>query len=133
MTFDIEALIDHALAAKALSYSPYSKFKVGAAILLKNGNYIMGTNIENKSYSLTVCAERCVLFKLISDGYTKDDVVAMAITANSDNPVTPCGACREVMDELLNPDTPIVLSNNKRDRMVVTISDLLPLSFKLES
>ena len=133
MTFDIEALIDHALAAKALSYSPYSKFKVGAAILLKNGKYIMGANIENKSYSLTVCAERCALFKLVSEGYTKDDVVAMCVTANTESPVSPCGACREVMDELLNPDTPIVLTNNKRERMIVKNSDLLPLSFKLEN
>lgn len=132
MTFDIEKLIDNALAAKSNAYAPYSKFKVGAAILLKNGTYVLGCNIENKSYSMTMCAERCALFKLISDGFTKDDVVAMCVVANLDKPVTPCGACREVMDELLYPDTPIILSNNNRDRLVTTVKELLPLSFKLE-
>ncbi|MBR6072053.1 MAG: cytidine deaminase [Acholeplasmatales bacterium] len=132
MTFDIEKLIDNALAAKANAYAPYSKFKVGAAILLKNGKYILGCNIENKSYSMTMCAERCALFKLISECYTRDDVVAICVVANSDNPVTPCGACREVMDELLYPDTPVILSNNNRDRIVTTVKELLPLSFKLE-
>ena len=132
MTYDVEKLIDFALAAKSNSYAPYSNYKVGAAILLKNGKYILGTNIENKSYSLTVCAERCALFKLISEGYTKDDVVAMAITANSDTICTPCGACREVMTELLSLDCDIVLTNNIRERMIVKVSELLPLSFKLE-
>ena len=133
MTFDVEKLIDNALIAKANAYSPYSKFKVGAAILLKNGNYILGCNIENKSYSMTMCAERCALFKLISDGFTKADVVAMAVVANTDEPVTPCGACREVMSELLNDDTPIVLANNRRDRIIVSVKELLPLAFELES
>ena len=132
MTYDVERLIDFALAAKSNSYSPYSNFKVGAAILLKNGKYILGTNIENKSYSMTVCAERCALFKLYSDGYTKDDVVAMCVTANSSEICTPCGACREVMAELLNPDCEVVLTNNIRERMIVKVSDLLPLAFKLE-
>ena len=133
MTFDVEKLIDHALAAKANSYSPYSKFKVGAAILLKNGTYILGSNIENKSYSMTMCAERCALFKLYSEGYTKDDVVCMCVTANAIKPVTPCGACREVMSELLNYDTPIILTNNSRDKIEVKVSDLLPLAFKMEN
>ena len=131
MTYDIEKLIDFALAAKSNSYSPYSNFKVGAAILLKNGKYILGSNIENKSYSMTMCAERCALFKLISDGYTKDDVVAMCITASSEEICTPCGACREVMDELLNPETEIVLTNKNRERKIVKVSDLLPFAFKL--
>ena len=132
MTYDVEKLIDCALAAKSNSYAKYSNFKVGAAILLKNGKYILGANIENKSYSLTMCAERCALFKLISEGYTKDDVVAMCVTANSNTICTPCGACREVMNELLYPDTDIVLTNNIRERMIVKVSDLLPLSFKME-
>ena len=132
MTFDIEKLIEKAKEARKKAYAPYSNFLVGAAILLKNGNYILGCNIENKSYSMTVCAERCALFKLISDGYTKDDVVAMCVTANSSEICTPCGACREVMAELLNPDCDVVLTNNIRERMIVKVSDLLPLAFKLE-
>ena len=114
------------------SYTPYSNFKVGAAILLKNGEYILGSNIENKSYSMTVCAERCALFNLISHGYNKDDVIAMAVIGDTEGPITPCGACREVMDELLYKDTKVVLTNTKRDRLIVTVGELLPLSFKLE-
>ena len=133
MDFDIENLIDAALTAKANSYAPYSKFKVGCAILLNNGKYILGTNIENKSYSMTICAERSAISSLISQGYTKNDVKAMCITANLDTYVTPCGACREVINEILNIDTPIVLSNHLRERKIVTIADLLPLSFKMEN
>lgn len=133
MTFDIEKLIDNALKARNSAYTPYSNFKVGAAILLKSGEYILGCNIENKSYSMTVCAERCALFKLISDGFNKDDVIAMAIVGDTKEVITPCGACREVMNELLNPDTLIILSNLKREKRIITVKELLPLSFKLES
>jgi len=133
MDFDIERLIDMALLAKSNSYAPYSKFKVGCAILLNNGNYILGTNIENKSYSLTICAERSALFSLYSQGYTKSDIKAICITANIEEVITPCGACREVLKELILEDTPIVLTNHLRYREIVKINDLLPLSFKLEN
>jgi len=133
MDFDIERLIDMALLAKSNSYAPYSKFKVGCAILLNNGNYILGTNIENKSYSLTICAERSALFSLYSQGYTKSDIKAICITANTEEVITPCGACREVLKELILEDTPIVLTNHLRYREIVKINDLLPLSFKLEN
>lgn len=133
MTFDIEKLIDNALKARESAYTPYSNFKVGAAIYLKSGEYILGCNIENKSYSMTMCAERCALFKLISDGFNKDDVLAMAIVGDTKEPITPCGACREVMDELLNPDTLVVLANLERKTRIITVKELLPLSFKLES
>ena len=132
MTFDINKLIDMAISATNNSYVPYSNFKVGAAILLKNGEYILGSNIENKSYSMTVCAERCALFNLISHGYNKNDVIAMAVVGDTKSPITPCGACREVMDELLLPDTKIILSNMKRDYLITSVKELLPLSFKLE-
>ena len=133
MTFDEDLLIDKAILAMNNSYSPYSHFKVGVSILLKNGEYLLGCNIENKSYSMTICAERCALSKLISEGYNKNDVVAMCVVAETEDPVTPCGACREVMNELLNPDTCIILANTHRDRMTKSVSDLLPLSFKLEN
>ena len=132
MTFDIDKLIDMAIGATNNSYVPYSNFRVGAAILLKNGEYVLGSNIENKSYSMTVCAERCALFNLISHGFNKDDVVAMAVVGNTEGPITPCGACREVMDELLYNDTKVVLANMKKDKLIVTVGELLPLSFKLE-
>ena len=127
--YDKNKLLDMALVARANAYSPYSKFKVGAAILLENGKYITGCNIENSSYGLTNCAERTALFKMISDGYAKADVVAMCIVADTDMPVTPCGACRQVMNELLKSDTPILLANIKRDMKEELVEDLLPLAF----
>ena len=81
---------------------------------------------------MTVCAERCALFNLISHGYNKNDVIAMAVVGDTKSPITPCGACREVMDELLLPDTKIILSNMKRDYLITSVKELLPLSFKLE-
>ena len=127
--YDKNKLLDMALVARATAYAPYSKFKVGTAILLSNGKYILGCNIENASYGLSNCAERTALFKLISDGYTKNDVVALCITGETNEVISPCGACRQVMIELLNPDTPILLTNVKRDMKEYKVIDLLPYAF----
>ena len=121
-----------AIGARTNAYTPYSKFKVGAAILLKNGNYILGCNVENASYGLSMCAERTALFKMISEGYTKADVVAMCIIGQTDKPISPCGACRQVMEELLSSDTPIILANLLREYKEFKVSDLLPYSFSKE-
>lgn len=127
---DENKLIEEAIAGRTRAYSPYSKFKVGAAILLKNGTYIRGCNVENVSYGLSNCAERTALFKLVSEGYTKEDVVAMAIVADTALPVSPCGACRQVMAELLNKDTPVILTNLAKEYKKTTIEELLPYSFE---
>ncbi|MDE7161918.1 MAG: cytidine deaminase [Anaeroplasmataceae bacterium] len=123
-------LIEQAIKGRSFSYSPYSKFKVGAAVLLKNGKTIIGCNVENVSYGLSNCAERTTLFKMISEGYTKDDVVAMAIVANTEKPVSPCGACRQVMAELLNKDTKVYLANLEKEYKETTVEELLPYSFE---
>lgn len=123
-------LIKEAIKARTKSYSPYSKFSVGAAILLKDGKIIQGTNIENVSYGLTMCAERSALFSTYSQGYKKKDIKAMAIAADTKDAISPCGACRQVMSELLDSDTPIYLANLKDDVKKVTIEDLLPGYFK---
>lgn len=115
------------------SYSPYSKFAVGAAIKLKNGTYIHGANIENGSFGLSNCAERSALFAAYSMGYNKDDFESMTVIANSNNPISPCGACRQVMSELLNKDTMITLTNLNGVEKHVTIVDLLPYAFDLEN
>ena len=106
-------LVDQAVKGMKNSYSPYSKFKVGASLLLKNGSYVLGCNVENASYGLTNCAERTALFKLYSEGYNKNDVVAMAIVGDTEGPISPCGACRQVMAELLEMNTAVVLANVK--------------------
>ena len=127
--YDKNMLLDTALVARANAYAPYSKFKVGAAILLDNGKYILGCNVENASYGLSNCAERTALFKMISDGYTKNNVVAMAIVGDTLDVISPCGACRQVMLELLKPDCPILLCNLKRDMKEYKVIDLLPYAF----
>lgn len=127
---DEKKLIEKAIEGRNFAYTPYSRFKVGAAVLLKNGNYITGCNVENVSYGLTNCAERTTLFKMTSEGYSKEDVVAMAIVANTENPVSPCGACRQVMAELLKKDTLVILANLEGKYKKTTVAELLPYSFE---
>lgn len=127
---DVKKIVEKAIEGRSKSYSPYSKFKVGAAILLKNGEYIMGCNVENISYGLTICAERNALFQLVSAGYSKDDVEAFCVVGDTTNPISPCGACRQVMAELLDMDTKIVLANLKHDYKETTVKELLPYNFE---
>ena len=127
---DVNKLIEQAILGRTKSYSPYSKFKVGAAILLKNGKYILGCNVENVSYGLTICAERNALFQMVSAGYTKDDVLAFAIVGDTANPISPCGACRQVMAELLDINTTVVLANLNYEHKLTTVKELLPYGFE---
>ena len=126
---DKKELVNQAIHGMERAYSPYSNFKVGASLLLKDGSYVIGCNVENASYGLTNCAERTALFKMISEGYSKDDVIAMAIVGNTDDPISPCGACRQVMAELLDRNTPVVLANTKGDTKETTVEGLLPYMF----
>ena len=123
-------MIEVAMEARSYAYAPYSKFKVGAAILLKDGTYVTGCNVENVSYGLSNCAERTALLKFVSLGLTKDDVEAMCIVANTDLPVSPCGACRQVMAELLNKDTLVVLATISKKFRDTTVGELLPYAFE---
>ena len=129
MSFDINKLIEQAILAREKAYAPYSNFKVGAAILFKDGSYIQGCNVENASYGLCNCAERTALFKMISDGYKKDDVLAFCIVGKTEEPISPCGACRQVMSELLPLDCRIVLANLDGKTKLTSIRELLPYSF----
>jgi cytidine deaminase len=101
MNFDQDKLIDMALAARSNAYTPYFTFKVGASILLKDGTYITGCNVENSSYGLCTRAERNTLFLMIAKGYTKEDALAFCIVGQTDEPISPCGTCSQVMEELL--------------------------------
>lgn len=122
-------IVDEAIKARENSYSPYSKFKVGAALLTKDGKVYYGANIENSSFGLTNCAERSCLFNAYSNGVRKDDIIAFAVVADTKGPVSPCGACRQVLSDLINRDTPIFLANLKGDIKECTIDDLLPYYF----
>ena len=118
-----------AIEARNLSYSPYSKFKVGAALLCKDGKVFKGANVENSSYPLCMCAERNALYSAMMNGYKKEDFVALAIAAETDEPCSPCGACRQVISELFPRDGAIVLTNLKGDLKETNINELLPFAF----
>lgn len=124
--------IEEALLARSRAYTPYSQFKVGAAILLKDGKYIHGANIENASFGLTNCAERSALYSLYSQGYKKEDIVSITVIANDHGPVSPCGACRQVMHELMPKDAKIILANTQGKIMETTPDGLLPYAFVLD-
>ena len=123
-------MIRSAIEAMHNSYSPYSKFKVGAAALLKDGTIVVGTNIENASYGLSMCAERVCLYNVYSKGYSKNDIISMCVATK--NLSSPCGACRQVMAELLNPDTVIILTDEHLNTKEYQVKDLLPDIFKME-
>lgn len=125
----MKKLMTEAINAMNNAYVPYSKFRVGASLLLKNGEIITGCNVENASYGLCNCAERTALFKAYSMGIRKDDIIAMSIAGATDGPISPCGACRQVMAELLNKDTKVYLTNVKGDVKETTVDELLPYSF----
>lgn len=127
---DAEELIAIAQTALQQSYSPYSKFKVGSAVLTKQGKAITGCNIENVAFSPTMCAERLAIFKAISEGYKDFEMIVVATEANKLTP--PCGTCRQVMTEFCDEDFKIILANTKSKRKEYYLKDLIPLPFKPE-
>jgi len=124
--------IEEAKKARLMAYVPYSHFKVGAAIELKDGTYVHGANIENASFGLTNCAERSALYSALSQGYKKEDFKSITVIANHKFPVSPCGACRQVMAELFPDDCVITLANLAGDTKTFTKEMLLPYYFKFE-
>ncbi|TCT25535.1 cytidine deaminase [Melghiribacillus thermohalophilus] len=120
-------LVQKAVEARNDAYVPYSQFAVGAAILTSSGKVYRGCNIENAAYPVTCCAERVAIFKAISEGET--DFKELAVVADTERPVPPCGSCRQVMSEFFSRDTRIHIANLKGDVRTVTIEELLPFSF----
>jgi cytidine deaminase len=130
MDFPIEKLIGAAAAAREKAYAPYSKFRVGAAILTKEGRYYTGCNIENASYGLTCCAERVALFKAVSN--SERSFEAIAITAGTKEFCPPCGACRQALAEF-GANIKVYMANEAGEYQMQTVAELLPLSFTAES
>ena len=124
-----EQLVEEARAARLKAYTPYSQFKVGAALLTRQGTVYHGCNVENASYGLTNCAERTAFFRAIADGCQPGDFVALAVVGDTDNPISPCGACRQVMVELGGPELPIYLANLRSTTQATTAAALLPGAF----
>ena len=128
----VEKLIDTAIEQLKFSYTPYSNFKVGAALLTKSGKIYTGCNIENASYTPTNCAERTAFFKAVSEGVR--DFQAICIVGGKDGKLTeytaPCGVCRQVMIEFCNPmPLQIILAVDKERYEIYTLEELMPLGF----
>lgn len=126
-------LIDKALIARNASYSPYSSFKVGAAILCDDGEVFTGCNIENAAFSHTVCAERVAIFKALSQGKRRFDAIAIVGGKDEVTDFTyPCGACRQVLSEFCGADLKIVLFNGNSIKLS-TLGELFPFGFDKDS
>ncbi|MEK4748294.1 MULTISPECIES: cytidine deaminase [Niallia] len=125
-----ELLMEEAKLAREKAYVPYSKFKVGAALLSEKGVVYRGCNIENAAYSMTNCAERTALFKAVSEGDTT--FKKLIVVADTEGPISPCGACRQVISELCPKDMEVILTNLKGDVQTLTVAELLPGAFSPE-
>ncbi|MGB6975562.1 MAG: cytidine deaminase [Terracidiphilus sp.] len=125
---DLSELMAQAVEVAKNSYSKYSKFKVGAALKLSNGKIVTGTNVENKSYGLTICAERSAVVRAVAEYGPKIRVVAVAITNLKGKDSSPCGACRQVLTEFTEPDAPVAFPWKKRNK-VEPFSALAPFPF----
>ncbi|WP_439875759.1 cytidine deaminase [Bacillus mycoides] len=127
---DKKKYIEEANKMLSKAYIPYSKFPVGAALVTKEGKIYTGCNIENASYGLCNCAERTAIFKAVSEG--ERDFSYLVITGETDEPISPCGACRQVIAEFCDPKMPVLLTNVKGDEKEVTVEQLLPGAFTIE-
>lgn len=127
---DKKKYIEEANKMLSKAYIPYSKFPVGAALVTKEGKIYTGCNIENASYGLCNCAERTAIFKAVSEG--ERDFSYLVITGETDGPISPCGACRQVIAEFCDPKMRVLLTNVKGDKKEVTVEQLLPGAFTID-
>ena len=122
---DMEELFQKALFAALSAYAPYSRFRVGAALLTDDGQVFLGCNVENRSFGLTICAERTAVVKAVSEG--RRSFRALAIAApDSPVPVGPCGACRQVLSEFMPSEAPVRFGGRTPERLDTTIGALIP-------
>lgn len=128
---DYKSLIKEAIAAKEMAYVPYSHFRVGAALLTKDGKIYRGCNIENVAFTPTNCAERTAFFKAISEG--EKEFAAIAVTGDADDYLYPCGVCRQVMVEFCDlQEFKVVVANTEEDYKVYSLGELVPGVFDAE-
>jgi cytidine deaminase len=125
---DLDPLMSRARDVAARAYAPYSRFRVGAALRDAHGTVYVGCNVESASYGLTICAERNAIFAAIAAGAARPFAALAVSCLDAERPFTPCGACRQVMAEHLQPDAPIQINGLGEFR----ITDLLPLAFGLD-
>jgi cytidine deaminase len=124
-TEQLEQLFTQARAAAESAYAPYSKFRVGAALLAADGRVFTGCNVENRSFGLSICAERGAVMKAVSDGGRRFTALAIS-TPDSPTPVGPCGACRQVLSEFMPPSARVYFGGSTTERVDATIATLYP-------
>ena len=122
-----QQLLDQARRAREHAYAPYSRFTVGAAVLTAAGEIFSGCNIENASLGATICAERVAIFRAVAAG--RRDLTALAVIADTPEPVAPCGLCRQVLAEF-NPDCLVLMANTAGRIRLANLKELLPLAFR---
>jgi cytidine deaminase len=127
----LRALMKHAQKAARQSYAPYSKFRVGAALQLTGGEIVTGTNVENVSFGLTICAERSALVRAVSQFGPKIRIVAVAVANLNGMPSAPCGACRQMLAEFVDQDAPVLFPAADGMR-AMTFKELLPEGFEMK-
>jgi homotetrameric cytidine deaminase len=128
---DLPILMEHARRAAEHSYSPYSHFRVGAALKLSNGEIVTGTNVENVSFGLTICAERSALVRAISEFGPKIRIEAIAVANLNGAASPPCGACRQMLSEFVNPEAPVAFPVSDGTR-TMPFHEVLPLAFEMK-
>lgn len=126
---DIESLLEAARAARVAAYAPFSRFAVGAAVLAEDGRIFAGCNVENRSFGLTLCAERGAVAAAIAAGVRR--FRAVAVVTDAEPPAAPCGLCRETLAEFCSDDLPVHLEGRDGARRTVTLGELLPSRFAL--
>ena len=122
-----EELIDLAREAREKAHAPYSNFEVGAALVTSDGRVWTGCNIENSTYSLTVCAERVAIFKAVSEG--SREIVKIAVVADTENLTPPCGCCRQMIWEFAADETMVIMANLSGEVLKCEVRELLPKAF----
>lgn len=123
-----EPLLAAAIEARRHSHSPYSQFAVGAAVLTESGAIVSGANVENRSFGVTLCAERSAFAAAVSAGHRR--FLGVAIVTDTSPPSAPCGVCRETMSELCAPGMPILLANPQGERRQTSLGELFPEPFR---
>ncbi|WP_251125928.1 cytidine deaminase [Exiguobacterium sp. s22] len=123
----VQELVHKAIEARNRAYTPYSKFKVGAVVIDAAGNEVLGCNVENASYGLSMCAERTAIFKAVSEG--SDSIETVVVVGDTEGPISPCGACRQVIAEFAGEDFTLILANLNGDTKVMTKEEMLPYGF----
>ena len=122
----LNMLLDEAKKIAQEAYAPYSKFHVGAALLCEDGKIVTGVNVENRSFGLTVCAERSAVSAAVTKGYRHFTALAV-FTPDSQTPVGPCGACRQVISEFMQPSAPVCFAGSGLDTVETTVGELYPM------